>query len=202
MKRIITTLALLSCVWVPAAQAQRFGVELRAGPAFPTEELQGATVNPGGGAGFSVNYRIMPHTVAYAGWDWHMFAMDEPFAGGQYDVVSTGYAFGLQFEHPLRGRLGAFARGGALYNHLELEEEDGVIRTDSGHELGWEAGGGLRFDVTDRFALTPGVRYRTVDAELMVDNAKYPVTMSYVAAEIGMRWTLGGAITVANARTR
>jgi opacity protein-like surface antigen len=199
--RIITAIALISCAIGAPADAQKFGLDVRAGAGFPVEEFQGAALRTGGGAGLAVQYRIMPHVVTYAGWDWHLFDMDEPFAGGMYDVVSTGYVLGLQFQHAVRGRLGAFGRAGALFSHVELEDDGGII-ADSGHELGWEAGAGLHVAMNNWLALTPGVRYRTFGADLTVNGTAHPVDLSFVTADIGLTWTFGGPPVVSAARTR
>lgn len=174
-----------------AARAQSpFSMEVRGGAALATADLGDATLKTGAGVELTGAFRVMQHMHVYAGWDYHNFAMDTPFYGGNYDLEVTGYAFGLQFQHPLASSTSGWLRAGGLYNHLELENISGATVADSGHELGWEVGGGLRIPIGLNIALTPGVRYRTLSAELDVGQ-KRPVDLSYVAAEIGLSWTFG-----------
>lgn len=193
---------LLLAVSAASAQAQRpFALELRGGAAFPTEDFGPATLKTGGGFGGTLNYLIVPHTGFYVGWDWHRMVTDRALAGNDYDVESTGYAFGLQFRHPIAEPFGIWLRGGGLYTHIELENNAGDIVDDSGHELGWEIGGGATLALSDRWILTPGVRYRSFSADVTPGQQPIAVDLSFVTAEIGLAWTFGRPKTVA-ARTR
>lgn len=197
-----TAIALALLAGAGTVQAQSpFTLELRGGPAFATEDLGVSSLKTGGGFEMSALWRFMPHTGAYLGWDWHRMVTDEPFLGEDFDVEDTGYAFGLRFGHPWTNSLGSWVRAGGIYNHIELEDDEGDIVSDSGHELGWEAGAGLSVKLGTRFALTPGVRYRTFSTELDVGDTTVPVDLSYVTAEIGFTWTPGGPTFVA-ARAR
>jgi opacity protein-like surface antigen len=183
---------------VSTAQAQgRAGLELRGGAGLPTQDFGDATLKTGAGFELNFNYQVMPHLRVYAGWDWHRFVTDEPFLSSKYDVEDTGYAFGLNFKHPLANKLGGWVRGGGILNHAELENDDGDIVADSGHELGWEAGGGFSFALSPKLEITPGVRYRTFSADVEVGQNTIPVDMSYVAIEVGLTWTFGKPAMVA-----
>jgi len=198
----VITLAGILLMGASGVQAQsRFSLEFRGGPAFATADLDETALRTGVGFEFLAGFRLQEHLGAYAGWDWHRFPTDEPFAGDDFDIEDTGYAFGLQFRHPFTDVFGGFVRAGSVYNHIELENEAGDIIADSGHELGWEAGGGLLFPVGRNFVLTPGIRYRTYSATLEVNDVKIPVDLSYLAAEIGITWTFGGR-TLSAARGR
>ena len=191
---MISTVMLLAIASAGIAQAQSpVGFELRGGAAFPTEDLDDASLKTGGGAGFTINYRFMPQLLAYAGWDWFLLKTDEPFGGAAYDVENTGYAFGLQIQHPVLKSVGYWVRAGGRYSHIELEDADGDLAADSGHEFGWEAGGGVRIAIGEHFALTPGVRYRTLSADLTVGQTTVPVDLSYLTAEIGIQYSIGPA---------
>lgn len=138
---------------------------------------------------------------AYLGWDWHRLATRDAFQGDDVDVEDTGYAFGLQFRHPLVGAVGGWARAGGIYNPSELENRAASTVADSRHELGWEAGGGLHIPLGTHLALTPGVRYRTFSAKIDAGGGRVPVDLRYVAAEIGLSWCFGeAAATAANKR--
>src|SRR5688500_2312216 len=176
MRRIIiSTVALLELASAGMAQEQqRYGAEARGGAAFPTQDLGDASLYNGGGAGFTIHYRFMPHVLLYAGGDWFLLKTDEPFRGADYDVVNTGWAFGLQFQHPVLKSIGYWLRAGGTYQHIELEDDDGDIISDSGHELGWEAGGGVHIPLGGGFALTPGVRYRMLAVDFEEGQTRIP----------------------------
>ncbi|MBX6365674.1 MAG: outer membrane beta-barrel protein [Gemmatimonadetes bacterium] len=193
-------LLLVAGAGVVGAQSP-FGVEVRGGAAFPTSDLGASSLKTGGGLEFTASYRVQPHVHAYVGWDWHRLATRDAFQGDHFDVEDTGYAVGLQFRHPLAGAVAGWARAGGIYNHIELENRAGSIVDDSGHELGWEAGGGLHVPIGTHLALTPGVRYRTFSATIDAGGGPVPVDLRYVAAEIGLSWSFGeAAATAANKR--
>jgi hypothetical protein len=174
------------------AEAQRpVTLDLRGGAAFPTQDLGDAELKTGAGFELNVLVRVLPHLGVYGGWNWYSFVMDRPFRGTKYDVEDTGYNFGLQFRHPMLSRVDGFVQAGGIYKHLEFENAAGDIIADTGHELGWEVGGGLAIAVTPSLAITPGVRYRTFAADVAIGPVTTPVDMSYVAAEIGLAWTPG-----------
>lgn len=198
LRKIVGSMVILAMAGVGAAQAQvPVSVELRGGAAFPTADFGDASLKTGGGAGFALNYRFMPHLAVFGGWDWMRFTTDTPFRGAGYDVENTGYAFGLIFDHPVAGNVSSWLRGGALYGHVELENAAGDLVADSGHELGWEVGGGVRVPLTERLSLTPGVRYRTLSADIAVGQATVPVDLAYVMAEIGLQFRFGPRPTAA-----
>lgn len=202
-RSVAITTALLVLTSAAAAQAQgRFDIELRGGAAFPTRDLGDATLKTGGGAEATVGVRLLPHLHVYGGWDYFSFVMDKPLAGNKYDVEETGYAFGMAFRHPLYNQVGGWVRGGGLYSHIELENTAGDIVVDSGHELGWEVGGGLSVPVGSGFSVTPGVRYRSLSTDLAIGSTTVPVDLGYVAAEVGVRWTFGAPRGMTTARAR
>jgi opacity protein-like surface antigen len=195
---VMTALVALTSVSV---QAQgRFGLELRVGAGFPTQDLGTASLNTGAGSEVVAMYRVMPHLQVYGGFDWYRFSTDTPFAGTHYDVENSGYAFGMQFRHPVVSSVSGWARAGGMYNHIELEDADEIVG-DSDHTLGWEVGGGLHIPLTANLALTPGVRYRSLSTDVKVGAVSTPVDMSYIATEIGLSWTFGSPRTV-TARAR
>ena len=183
--------ALLILVCAGSAHAQSpFSFELRGGASIPAEDLGSSPLDAGGGFSFNVSARLLPHTLMYAGWDWNRLNMQTPLPGADSHIEDTGYVVGLMFRHPMLNRVDGWARAGAIYSHMEVETEDGDALFDSGHELGWEAGGGLFIPVGQRFALTPGVRYRTFSAGL--DEGAGNVDLSYVALDIGLSYSFGG----------
>jgi hypothetical protein len=177
----------------PSAAQNRFSIDLNVGAAIPTAELGGADLKEGFGVGFTGNVRVLPHLHVYGGWDYHRFVTKQLLAGSEFDIDDTGYAFGAKFQHPVMPKVDLWARGGGIYNHIEMEEPDGGdIVADSGHELGWEAGGGAAIMITESFSIMPGARYRTYAADLTVGQTTLPVDLSYVTAEVMFSWKFGG----------
>lgn len=201
MSRLIVTTAAAALVLACSTQlqAQRpFSLELRGGAAFPAADVGDTSLQTGAGFEVSARYRVQPHLLAYIGWDWYRFAPESQPSGSDLDLGDTGYALGLQFQHPLARSTEGWFRAGAVYNHIEVEDGSDII-ADSGHELGWEAGAGVSFAIGRSFALTPGVRYRTFSAELDLGDGGRNVDLSYVTAEVGLAWSFGGAHESASA---
>lgn len=179
------TSAVMMPVWAQEEDG-RWRAEILPGAVVGTQRMGGADLGAGGGFQANLSFRFLPHVSTYGGWDWHRFNTNVPFAGNNTDVEETGYAFGLRFEHPIRSSSRTLVlRGGGTYNHIELENAAGKLVSDSGHGLGWEAGAGIGFRVGDRWRITPGVRFRSLFRDLVVANVTNPVTLRYVAFEIG-----------------
>ena len=196
MRPLLLSVLVASLLAVPAARAQsptsRWSLELTAGGALPTSTLGGSNLATGFGVGANVRFRLQNHLATYAGWEYHHFSSDQLQATQTLDVEETGYTVGLRFEHPFRGEVltprtpAYWLRGGALYDHLEVENDDGDLIGDTGHGLGWEVGAGVTLPLGDRVALTPGLRYRTLRRDLPVAGTTRAVTLSYVALGAGL----------------
>lgn len=186
------TVAPLSADAQPLREASKVSIEVLADAAFPTSKLGDAELDAGFGFGANLRLRLQTHLLAYAGWEWHKFATEELVASQALDVEETGYTFGVRFEHPFRvestsaTRPGYWLKAGGLWNHLEIEDEDGEIIADTGHGLGWEAGAGVTFPLGSRLAFAPGVRYRTLNRDLTIASTTRSVTLTYVAATVGL----------------
>lgn len=170
----------------------RWGIDIRGSVAFPTQELGEADLNTGFGIEPTVHYRFMPHLAAYVGWGWHQFTTDNWVATAEMDVEETGYTFGLQFVHPIQGTsLSYFVRGGGVYNHIELENEEGNVSADSDHGLGWQAEAGLAIPISEYWNIMPGVRYRALGREIEIENVKTQIDLQYVSVGVSFSRTLG-----------
>lgn len=165
----------------------RWRFELRGGPAFAIKDLGAASLGTGLGFEGTVAYRIQPHVSVYAGWDWHRFPSDASSTGPNGDFEETGYAFGLQFEHPIGGSeaLALQLRAGGTYNHLEMENNAGDLVADSGHGIGWEGGAGLAVRLDDHWQVTPGLRLRSLTRDLAMEGAAGSAELTYLAVEVG-----------------
>jgi hypothetical protein len=189
MSRHCATLAFLAIVAIPASAfgQERFTIEGSVGVALPTQDLADASLQTGLGFGGAIGYFFMPHLAAYAGWDWHHFNASQSFAGTDMDFETTGYTFGLRFQHPLGGEQGKVAirlRGGGLLNHVEVEDVDGDLVVDTGHGLGWEVGAGLAVSA-GKWEIIPAARLRSLKRDFEVGTTTTTGTLSYLALEIG-----------------
>ncbi len=93
-----------------------------------TVKLGDAELEAGMGFEGTLQYNIWKGTSLYAGWGWNKFASDESFAGSNIDFEETGYVMGLRYANNFSDSpVGLFVRGGAIYNHIEVEDDDDII---------------------------------------------------------------------------
>lgn len=188
-KTLLIAVAILLAAQTSYAQ-NSFSLELRTGVDFATQELGDADLNTGFGFDGILSYRFMPHTSIFGGWGWHRFTSDDSFAGANMDFEETGYTFGLEFLHPLgQSPVNFYLRGGGIYNHIEVEDDDGDITGDSDHGLGWQAGAGLAFDIGNRWMLKPGVRYRSLSRDIEVGDISSDIDLTYFNIAVGIAKT-------------
>lgn len=192
MTRIIVAFTVAAALLhtAPLTAQDRWGFEARAGAAVPTADLGDAELGVGVGFEATLSYRFLDHLSAYAGWDWVHFTSDDSSSlGTDLDVEETGYAFGLRFEHPLRGEAGgpaAWVRAGGTWDHIEVEDDEGRLVGDSDHGLGWEVGAGVAVALGETWKLTPGIRYRALGADLEEGEATTSVDLQYLTFGIGV----------------
>lgn len=168
------------------SNSSRFGIELNLGGSFATRKLAGTDLNAGMGFEGIFHYRFLSHTGIFAGWGWNKFSADNSFAGSHVDFEETGYIFGLQFKHPVENTaLSYYLRAAGLYNHIEVENEDGKIIGDTGHGAGWQVAGGIELALSDKWTFTPGVKYNSLSRDLEIDGNKYSLEHNYVSLRIG-----------------
>ena len=166
---------------------KRFGFELSSGASLATKDLSDAELKTGLGFEGIFHYRFMQHTGVYAGWGWNKFGSDKSFMGNNMDFEETGYVFGLQFKHPISNtQLSYYVRGGALYNHIEIENEDGDILKDSGHELGWQAAAGIDIPLGKNWRLTPGVKFNSLSCDVDNNNQNVKLDLDYFQFRVGI----------------
>lgn len=173
-----------------ATAQNRWSLEVRTGPSFATRDLGDAHLGVGFGFEGTIAHRITPqHLYGYAGWGWNQFSADRSFAGNEVQFEETGYTFGLQFIHPFGlSKLNFMLLVGGVANHIEVENKDGDLIADSGHGLGWQAGGGLAVPLGDHFLLMPSLRYRSLSKDIEVNEVKTAVDLDYIATSISLAW--------------
>ena len=184
-------LALMLTIFTVCSFAQenekRFGVEINGDVSFAISEVSGAKLNTGLGFETILLYRFMPFTSVYGGWGWNNFNADQSFAGSDVDFEETGYILGLQFKHPIGSSpVSYFARAGLLYNHIETENNEGEIVSDSGHGVGWQVAGGIEVEMGKNWYLAPGLKYNNLSGETKFEGNNYDFEHRYVALRIGI----------------
>jgi hypothetical protein len=179
-------LIILTLIFSLNAQ-DKWTVELRPGIAYATQEFGEENLDLGIGFEASVSYRFMPHLAVYGGWDWHLFTTEENSFSSGADIEDTGYAFGLNFIHPLgKSNISYLIRLGGILNHIEIENNEGDLVADTDHGLGWEAGTGLVLSLNERWRLSSAVRYRSLSRDIETQQMSIPVDLTYLSADIGV----------------
>ncbi|MFA5848976.1 MAG: outer membrane beta-barrel protein [Bacteroidales bacterium] len=182
-------LALLSMTSYAKDGEHRFGFEINGGTSFSTRKLAGANLNTGVGLEGTFHFRILKHTGLYAGWGWNKFSAEESFAGADMDFEETGYVFGLQFRHSVaKSPVSFFVRAGGLYNHIEIEDEEGDIIADSGHGLGWQAAAGICLPLGGNWCIAPGIKYNSLKRDVTIENVTTELKHKYISLRVGIIW--------------
>jgi len=184
---VLIAMVLVSVNVLAQQQEKRFGFELSGGPSFSTSDPGNTNLKTGAGFEGIFHYRFLKHTGVYAGWGWNRFASDGATAAGKLDFEETGYVFGLQFKHPVgASNLSYFLRAGGLYNHIEIENEDGEIIEDSGHGLGWQLAGGVDIPLGKNWSITPGVKFNSLTREMQSNETKADMDFNYISVRVGI----------------
>lgn len=185
----ITSASILSVLLLasPVSAQPRLTAELRVGGNATIDEFAAVDLRSGIGSEIGLGVRVAPDLFVYGAWGWQQHRSKAPVFGATADVEDTGYAFGLRYVAPVASRAEPWVRAGALYNHVEIEDEDaGDLMADSEHTWGFEVGGGLDIALNDRWSLTPGVRYRRFEPTVRFSGAESSTTLSYVAFDVGI----------------
>ena len=169
------------------AQAQdngsRWSLELNGGAGLPLQELAGTELETGLNLEATLHFRLLEHTGLYAGWGWAHFAGDD-----QLDYEETGYVMGLTFEHPFpQSAISYYLRAGALYNHLEIEDDSGEIIDDTGHGWGLQAAAGIDIPIGRKWSLTPGVKFHALNRGLETGGQTKDLNLRYLSARMGIK---------------
>lgn len=170
-----------------AAQGQQgWQWELAADFAFPTGKLGPAKLNSGPGFDATIAYGFSPRLGAYFGWNWHRFRTDDTLSGSRLDANESGIVLGMQWRDRFaQTGLDYRLRAGVLVNQIELEDSVGV-QPGNRHGLGWELGAALLVPLRGHWVLTPGVRYRSLSADIGVGGQARAVDLRYLSIGTGV----------------
>lgn len=168
---------------------EKWSVEFRPGLNFTTKDLSNTDTKIGYGFEITGTYKIMPHLATYAGWGWNQFKGEDKFTNEDITFEETGYTFGLMFIHPMGTSPFSFmGQAGAIYNHIELENNAGDITSDTGHGFGWQIGAGVDYTFAPQLHLRPMLRYRSLSRDLDFENASSEIKLNYISFGIGLAY--------------
>ncbi len=166
---------------------EKWSVEFRPGLNFPSNDVGNTEAKVGYGFEIVGAYKIMPHLAAYAGWGWNQFKGEDRVSKDDIILNETGYTFGFQFIHPIGTSNFSYVAGaGAIYNHIELENNTGDITADTGHGFGWQVAAGIDYEIAPNLSFRPMLRYRSLSRSLEVANVSTDMKLNYFAFGIGL----------------
>ncbi|MGM0532353.1 MAG: outer membrane protein [Bacteroidota bacterium] len=183
----IMMIAALTLTSVAQESEKRFGIELNGDVSFVSSDLNGANLNTGLGFETILQYRFIPFTSVYGGWGYSHFNARESFAGSDIDFEQTGYILGLQFKQSFgESPISWFVRAGLLYSHIETEDNEGEIISDTGHGAGFQVAGGIEVSLGKNWSLAPGLKYNSLSGETELEGVNYELDLRNVSARMGL----------------
>lgn len=189
VKILLLLFVLTSLNCIAQDKEPRFGIELGGGPSLALKKLDDAKMELGFGFEGIFYYRFYEHMGVYAGWGWNRFSSEKSFAGENCDFEETGYVLGLQFKHPIANSpFSYYVRGGALWNHIEIENKDGDIIADTKHGWGYQLAAGIYIPIGKKWSINTGLKYNSVnrkDIEFS-DNIKKSLDLRYLSLRVGI----------------
>lgn len=167
---------------------EKWSVEFRPGLNFPTGNSN-TDIKIGYGFELTGAYKIMPHLAAYAGWGLNEFKGEDTYLNDNITFKETGYTFGFQIIKPIgTSSFSYLASAGAIYNHIEIENNTADSTTDTGHGFGWQVAAGVGYEFVPNLALRPMLRYRFLSRDVEIENAFTNLKLNYISFGIGLAW--------------
>lgn len=168
---------------------EKWTVEFRPGLNFPTSDIANIDAKIGYGFELTSAYKIMPHLAVYAGWGWNEFEGEDNSKTENITFQEAGYTFGIQIIRPIgTSAFSYLARAGAIYNHVEIENNTGAISEDTGHGLGWQVTAGVDYEFAPNLSLRPMLRYRSFSRDIEIANVSTELKLNYISFGIGLAW--------------
>jgi opacity protein-like surface antigen len=173
-----------------AAQTPVF-IEARGGYAIPTGDWnEGDAIDNGFSIGLNVIGMFTPQVGAYAGWEVVRSDAEDEQPDVDADASDVGFRAGLTASIPLprSPQVTPFVEVGAVYNKVQFgaSTDEGTVILESESALGFEAGLGASVGVHPRVSISPSVRYRQHEVELLGLSD----TVEYIMISVGARLRL------------
>jgi opacity protein-like surface antigen len=179
----LTFLVLLSATATAQDKVKRFAFELSGGPSFATSEFA-VGLKPGFGTDGTFHYSFLPKFGVYAGWGANWISSENIDSDLNRDYEETGYMLGLQFKQPVgTSRSAFFLRAGALYSHIEVENDNGDILEDTGHGFGVQLAAGVEFDLGSSWSISPVVKHNFLSR----DHNGADTDFNYLTVRVGIK---------------
>ncbi|QQX78230.1 porin family protein [Aequorivita iocasae] len=168
---------------------EKWSVEFRPGLNFPTSDVGNTDAKVGFGFELTGAYKILPYLVAYVGWGLNEFKGEDNLLKEDVTLKETGYTFGFQMIHPIgTSSFSYLARAGAIYNHIEIENNSSTFNADTGHGFGWQVAAGVDYEFAANLALRPMLRYRSLSRDVTIENISSELKLNYISFGIGLVW--------------
>ncbi|MBP1631156.1 MAG: hypothetical protein H6Q15_2049 [Bacteroidetes bacterium] len=165
---------------------KRFGIELSSGPSVFSGKLTGATLNPGYGFEGTLQYRIIQYTDVYLGWGWNYFGNGSIFAGNNAVFKDNGYVLGFQFVHPVMEPVSLFVRAGAVYNHIEVDGESGILLYDFGRGFGFQFATGIGVGLSSDWNLNFGIKLNSIIKKTVIEDISSNLNLNLLLVQISI----------------
>lgn len=188
LKKISSLLAFLFLPLSLSAQ-ESWNIEGRLGPLFADHNLGPIDLDEGGAISGTIAYRVTPRLAPYLGFGYYFFETDTPGTDGDLNVAETSFVLGLRFEDSFPSNtIGYRLQAGVTLGEIDLLDNDGDSIEDTDAEAGWEVGAAVIIELPLSMQLTPGIRYRSLAQDLVVNGVRTSVDLDYTAIEIGFGW--------------
>lgn len=188
MKKYSFLLAATILLFSFTVEAQeKWSVEFRPGLNFPTSDVGNIDSKIGYGFELTGAYRLMPHLIVYAGWGLNQFKGEDRLLKENFTFEETGFTFGLQIIRPIgTSAFSYLARAGAIYNHIQLENNSNTITADTGYGFGWQVAAGIDYEFASNLSFRPMLRYRSFSRDFEVANISTEMKLNYISFGIGL----------------
>lgn len=178
---------LIIFVGIPGIAQEKWTFTFRPGINFLTQDISDSNTKTGYGFDFTGNYRVLNYVDVYAGWGWNQFNGGDFLSTKNSTINLNGFSLGFRYLHPIKDSAIAYSlMAGAIYEHLEVEYPAGEITAESGHDLGWQIGGGLSYTFGENWMLRPELRYRALSAAIDLPSESNDINLNYISFGIGL----------------
>lgn len=168
-------------------RGERFSVELNSGVSLATNKLIGIKPYPGLGFEGLVHYHLVPQFGVYGGWGWNHFGVGKSFIGSDASFEETGYILGVQYKQSFGDSpISCYLRLAGLFNHIETENSEGDIISDTKHGFGYQAAVGMEIPLGEKWSLTPGLKFNHLKRDSKFDDVLKKLDHNYVSLRIGL----------------